>query len=108
MHGDPDIAWLAEFGDMDMVRRICAAHVEGVLGAVGADHAEIRQELFLLVEIGRAYPPVSEIEGFDHRHNTLPGRTCHAILEHFYKPRNPERQRSASRTPLRPGVRHLN
>ena len=72
MDGDPDIARLAQFGDMDVVRRIGAAHVEGVLGAVGPDHAEIGQELLLLVEIGRAQPPISEIEGFDHRHDNLP------------------------------------
>ena len=63
--GDPDIARLAQFGDMDVMRRIGAAHVEGVLRPVGADHAEIGQELLLLVEIGRAQPPISEVEGFD-------------------------------------------
>ena len=83
VNGDPDIARLAQFGDVDVVRRIGAAHVERVLGPVGADHAEIGQELLLLVEIGRAQPPISEIEGFDHRHENLPKRTYQASLRTF-------------------------
>src|SRR5439155_16380460 len=63
MHGDSDIARLAELGDVDVVWRIGAAHIEGVLGPVGTDHSKIGQELFLLVEIGRPQPPISEIEG---------------------------------------------
>ena len=59
---------LAEFGDMEVVRRIGAAHVERVLRAVGAHHAERGQEFLLLVEIGRAQPPISEIDGFDDGH----------------------------------------
>jgi hypothetical protein len=37
----------------------------------------------LFVEIGRAQPPISKVEGFDRRHDHLPKRTCRAILEHF-------------------------
>ena len=59
---------LAELGDMEVVRRIGAAHVERVLCAVGAHHAERGQEFLLLVEIGRAQPPIGEIDGFDHGH----------------------------------------
>src|ERR1700720_1879231 len=81
--GDPDIARLTQFGDMDVMRGISAAHVEGVPRPVGADHAEIGQELFLLVEVGRAQPPISEVEGFDRGHDYLPKRTYQAILEHF-------------------------
>ena len=50
---DADIARLAQFGHMEVMRRIGAAHVERVLGAVGADHAEIGQERFLACR-GRA------------------------------------------------------
>src|ERR1700730_4815321 len=81
VNGDPDIARLAELGDMDVVRLIGAAHVKGVLGPIGANHAEIGQELLLLVEIGRPQPPVSEIEGFDRRHDNLPRKTDRAIID---------------------------
>ena len=83
---DADIARLAQFGDMEVVRRIGAAHVERVFGPVGADHAEIGQEFFLLVEIGRAQPPISEIEGFDYRHDTLPEMRGEPILGYFAAP----------------------
>src|SRR5260370_11509752 len=83
MNGDPDIARLAQFGDMDVRRCVGAAHIEGVLGPIGAGHAELGQKLLLLVEIGRAQAPISEIEGFDRRHDYLPKRTYRVILEHF-------------------------
>src|SRR5260370_41138611 len=67
MDGDADIAGLAQFGDMDVMRGIGPAHVEGVPRPVGADHAENRQEPLLLVDGGRAQAPISEIEGFDRR-----------------------------------------
>ena len=70
-NGDADIARLAEFGDMQVMRRVGAAHVERGRGALGAHHAERGQELLLLVEIGRAQPPIGEIDGFDHRHDNL-------------------------------------
>src|SRR5207248_3934726 len=69
MEGDPDIFRLAQFRHMEMVRFVGAAHVEGVLGAVGAHHAEGGQKLFLLVEIGRAQPAIGELGGFDDGHN---------------------------------------
>src|SRR5216683_8153104 len=78
VNGDPDIPWFTQFGDVDMVRRISAAHVEGGLGPIDADHAEIGQELFLLIEIGRPQPPVSEIEGFDDGHDKPP---CNQRIE---------------------------
>ncbi len=87
MNRNSDIARLAQFGDVEVVRRVGAAHVECVLGAVGSDHAEISQEFFLLVEIGRAQPPISEIEGLDHRHYTLPETCLRAILGHSADPR---------------------
>ena len=71
MEGDADIFGLAQFGHMDVVRRIGAAHVERVLGAVGAHHAERGEEFFLFVEIGRTQPPVSEIGDFDDGHDNL-------------------------------------
>src|SRR5437879_5888309 len=69
MEGDADIFRLAQFRHMEMVRFVGAAHVEGVLGAVGAHHAERGQKLFLLVEIGRAQPAVGKLGGFDDGHN---------------------------------------
>jgi len=72
VHGNTDIARLAQFGDVDVVRRIAPAHVEGVFGPIRPNHAEIGQEFLLLVEIGRTNPAISEIEGFDHRHEQPP------------------------------------
>ncbi len=72
MNRDPDVTRLAQFGDVQVMRRIGAAHVERIPGALGAHHAEIGQEFFLFVEIGRAQPPVGEIVGFDDRHDILP------------------------------------
>src|SRR5437763_2146145 len=69
MEGDPDILRLAQFRHVEMVRVVGAAHVEGVLGAVGAHHAEGGQKLFLLVEIGRAQPAIGQLGGFDDGHN---------------------------------------
>src|SRR5688500_19484135 len=71
MHRDADIARLAQFGYMDVMRCIGAAHVERVLGALGTHHAEVGEKLFLSVEIGRAQPPVCEIKGLDYRHRVL-------------------------------------
>src|SRR6516225_722564 len=85
--GDADIARLTQFGDVDVVGWIASAHVERIFGPVRPNHAEIGQELLLLVEIGRANPPISEIEGFDHRHEQPPSRkTCRISLEHFSVP----------------------
>src|SRR5262249_56032655 len=85
MDSDSDIARLAQFGDMDVVRRIGAAHIEGVLGPLGSNHPEIGQEFLLFVEIGRAQPPVGEIEGFDYRHDNLPMKTLSANPKAFWR-----------------------
>src|SRR5215472_16869871 len=74
MEGDADIFGLAELGHMEVVRFIGAAHVKRVLRAVGTHHAERGQELFLLVEIGGAQPPISEIGGFDDGHCGTSGK----------------------------------
>src|SRR6516165_5705984 len=90
VHRDADIARLTQFGDVDVVRRIAAAHIEGIFGTVRPDHAEIGQKLFLLVEIGRADPPISEIESLDHRHEPPPStETGQPSLEHFFGAREP-------------------
>ena len=60
-------ARLAELGDVDVVLRIGAAHVEGRPGPLRPHHAEIGQEFFLLVEVRRTYPAVSDIGDLDHR-----------------------------------------
>src|ERR1051325_4636656 len=59
-----------------MVRIVGAAHVKGVLGAIGADHTERSQKLFLLVEIGRAQPAISELGGFDDGHSENLRKRC--------------------------------
>ena len=90
MHRDPDIARFAQFGHVDVVRRIAAAHIEGVFGAIRPNHAEIGQKLLLLVEIGRANPPIGEIEDFDHRHEPPPSTKIYRpSLEHFFGAREP-------------------
>ncbi|MEJ0070500.1 MAG: hypothetical protein WDO24_19285 [Pseudomonadota bacterium] len=57
----------ALFGDVNMVRRIRAAHVELVGRPVGSDEAEIGQEFFRLIEVGRAQPHPGEIADLDDR-----------------------------------------
>ncbi|MEJ0067732.1 MAG: hypothetical protein WDO24_02185 [Pseudomonadota bacterium] len=47
-----DMSRRAELGDMDVMRRIGAAHEQRSLGAIGADHAEVGQEFLGLVQIG--------------------------------------------------------
>ena len=72
VEGDADVFRVAQFGHVEVVRRVGAAHVERILGAVGAHHAERGEEFLLLVEIGRAQPPISEIGDFDDGHGNLP------------------------------------
>ena len=71
MHGDSDVPRLAELRHVNVMRRVGASHVERRLRAIGAHHAEVGQKRFLPVEIGRAQPPVREIEGLDHWHGGL-------------------------------------
>ena len=66
-----DEAGRPELGHMEMMLGIGAAHEELVLGATGANHAEIEQEFFLLVEIGRAQTPPRDVLDLDDRHDVL-------------------------------------
>src|SRR5260370_13823190 len=86
------------------MRPIGAAHIESVLGAIGADHAEIGQELLFLVQIGRPYAPISEIKGLDHRHDNLPKRTCRAILGYFADPSDSSIGGSRNRPAVKPHI----
>ena len=63
---------LAFLGDMDVVVRIGAAHVERGRCALGAYHPEPRKKLFHDVEIGGAQPPVGHIRYFDECHRHFP------------------------------------
>jgi hypothetical protein len=89
VNGDPDITGLAQFGHVEVVRRIGSTHVEGGLRPIGPHHAEISEESLFLVEVGRAQPPISEIEGFDYRHGSLLWSACRKILGHFTHPGDP-------------------
>ena len=71
MERDADIFRLAQFGDVDVVRRVAAAHIKRGRGALGPHHAESGQKLFLLVEIGGPQAPVGKIGGSDYRHVNL-------------------------------------
>src|SRR6201996_6689835 len=58
----------AQMRDMQIRRRIGAAHIKSVPGPCRAHHAEIEQEFFGLIEIGRLQPPESDIANFDDGH----------------------------------------
>src|SRR5580700_6271391 len=70
--GDADEFRVALFGDVDVVRRIGAAHVERVGSALRAVHAETGEELLRHVEIGRFEPPVGDIGYFRPSHMCSP------------------------------------
>ena len=59
--GEADEFRLALLGDVDVVGRIGAAHVERGGGALGAHHAEVREEFLRDVEIGRPQPAVGDV-----------------------------------------------
>src|SRR5262245_37090327 len=80
---EPDEPWIAILRDVEMVRGIGAAHVEGVVRPIRAHHSEIGQELFGGVEVGRAKSSPREIRSLDecHRHLLLFSRSP-AMLDH--------------------------
>ena len=59
---------IALFGDVDMVRRVGAAHVERGRRARGAHQSEPRQKFFRFVEVGRAQAPVRHVRHLDVGH----------------------------------------
>src|SRR5512147_315006 len=59
---------------MDVVLRIGPAHIERVFGAFRADHAEIGEKLFGLVEARRLQSPIGDIGYLDVGHGRLPIR----------------------------------
>ena len=64
---EADESWIALFGHVEMVARIGAAHKQRVVGALGPHHAEIGQELFLHVQIGRPDTAPSDVGYLDDR-----------------------------------------
>jgi hypothetical protein len=80
---EPDEPRIALLRDVEMVRGIGAAHVEGVVRPFRAHHSEIGQELFGGVEVGSAKSSPREIRSLDecHRHLLLFFQTP-AMLDH--------------------------
>src|SRR5580700_6851136 len=70
--GDADEFRVTLLGDVDVVRRIGAAHVERVGGAFRAVHAETGEKFLRHVEIGRLEPPVGDIGYFRPSHMCSP------------------------------------
>ena len=66
--GEAEERRFAAFGDVDVVDRVGAAHVERVGRAGDADQAEGGEEFFLLVEVRRAKPAVGEVPYLDDSH----------------------------------------
>ena len=70
--GDADEFRVALLGDVEVVRRIGAAHIERVGGALRPVHAETGEEFLRHVEIGRPEPSVSDIGYFRPSHMCSP------------------------------------
>ena len=70
--GDADKFGIALLGDVEVVRRIGAAHIERVGGALRPVHAEAGEEFLRHVEIGRPEPSVGDIGYFRPSHMCSP------------------------------------
>src|SRR6202035_3444673 len=70
--GDADEFRIALLGDVQVVRRIGAAHIERVGGTLRPVHAETGEELLRRVEIGRLEPSVGDIGHFSPSHMRSP------------------------------------
>ena len=66
--GEADEFRRALLGDMDVVGGIGAAHIQRRVGALGAHHAEAREEFLHDVEVGSAQPTVGHVRYFDPGH----------------------------------------
>src|SRR5262249_34912186 len=66
--------------DVDVWRRVGAAHVKAVVGALGAHRAEARQELFGLVQVGRLQAAEREVGHFDDGHCQSSSKADRAII----------------------------
>ena len=69
--GKPDDLRLALLGDVDVMGRIGAAHIERGRRALRAHQAEAREELLHHIEVGCAKPPIGNVGRFDPRHSHL-------------------------------------
>jgi hypothetical protein len=67
---------IALFGDVDVVRRIGAAHVERPTGPGDFDKTEIGEKLLHHVEVGRTHPCERHIFYLDSRHVLPPWEIC--------------------------------
>src|SRR5215204_2537270 len=76
--GKADEFRLAFLGDLDVVERIGAAHVECGRRAVGAHHAEAGEEFLHEIEIRRPQPPIGNVGRFDPGHAARLLRECSA------------------------------
>ena len=100
LQADTDEAGIAELGDVQMVLRIGAAHVERRRRARGAHHAEVGEEGLRAVEVGRAKADVRQVGDFDHLGSSRVGRsegTSHGGTE----PRRARSSNDRRRRPLR-------
>src|SRR3989442_438774 len=69
--GEADELRPPEVGDVQVVGWIGAAHVERVRGPLGADHAEVDEELLGFIEAGRLQPPIGKVGDFHEGHGVL-------------------------------------
>ena len=66
--GEAEEPGIALFGDVDVVVRIGATHVQRGGSAIGPHHAEGGQKFLLRVQIGCAQATIGEISDFDDGH----------------------------------------
>src|ERR671931_9036 len=62
-----ELRW-SQVRDVDVRRRISPAHIQAIVGALGARHAEARQKLLGLVQARRLQPAEREVGHFDDGH----------------------------------------
>src|SRR5213594_1830261 len=70
--GEADEFRRPEVGDVQVVGGIGATHVERVRGPLGADNAEVDEELLGFIEAGRLQPPISKVGDFHEGHWSPP------------------------------------
>ena len=66
--GEADEFRVALFGDMQVMHRIGAAHVERIRRALGAHQPEAGEKFLRHIEVGRTQAPIRHILDFDPGH----------------------------------------